>query len=361
MNLDRTLTDEAVKRGILTETQAGALAELAAELADPQDPAYYGEEEAIRFVSGFGDIFVTIGILLFLGSAAALLAALVGTAAAMLGCAVFAWALAEYFTRRRHMALPSIVLLVAFALASFFLLMAVGGALFGDYTDPVLQLWYGYSFIFAGLVTAGLVALHFWRFQVPITAAAGVAAVWIAVFFTVSALVRESFEALVQPLTMFFGLATFAIAMWFDLSDKQRVTNRSAIAFWLHLLAAPLIVHSLAFSTSAGRAFFEGVAPETVSTGSALTLLAGFLLLGLIAVLVDRRALLVSGMTYAGYAFGTLIFNSGFGDITTPLTLFVLGAFVLILSAGWRPLRHWLIGFLPPNARSALPETAQSG
>ena len=35
------------------------------------------------------------------------------------------------------------------------------------------------------------------------------------------------------------------IAMSFDMSDRSRVTRRSDCAFWLHLLAAPLIVHSL--------------------------------------------------------------------------------------------------------------------
>jgi hypothetical protein len=41
------------------------------------------------------------------------------------------------------------------------------------------------------------------------------------------------------------GLRVFAAAMSFDLSDRDRMTRRSDCAFWLHLLAAPLIVHSL--------------------------------------------------------------------------------------------------------------------
>ncbi len=41
------------------------------------------------------------------------------------------------------------------------------------------------------------------------------------------------------------GLAVFAAAMAFDISDRERVTRRADCAFWLHLLAAPLIVHSL--------------------------------------------------------------------------------------------------------------------
>ena len=67
--------------------------------------------------------------------------------------------------------------------------------------------------------------------------------------------------------------------------------------------------------------------------------MAVFLALSFVAVLIDRRALLVSGLAYAGVAFWTLISQVGLSDMTTPLTLLVLGAFVLLLSAGWRPLR----------------------
>jgi hypothetical protein len=41
------------------------------------------------------------------------------------------------------------------------------------------------------------------------------------------------------------GLAVFAVAMSYDLTDPERVTHRSDCAFWLHFLAAPLLVHSL--------------------------------------------------------------------------------------------------------------------
>ena len=33
--------------------------------------------------------------------------------------------------------------------------------------------------------------------------------------------------------------------MYYDLSDRTRTTRLADCAFWLHLLAAPLIVHSL--------------------------------------------------------------------------------------------------------------------
>ena len=49
------------------------------------------------------------------------------------------------------------------------------------------------------------------------------------------------------PVAVFtpLGIAVFLAAMKFDMSDRNRVTQRTDIAFWLHLLAAPLIVHSI--------------------------------------------------------------------------------------------------------------------
>ncbi len=42
-------------------------------------------------------------------------------------------------------------------------------------------------------------------------------------------------------------------------------------------------------------------------------------------------------------AFWTLIRQAGISDMTTPLTILTLGAFVLLLSAGWKPLRAGIL------------------
>ena len=81
------------------------------------------DEEHFRLLTGFNDIFVSIAAVILLvavgwiaGSAAPPLAGftVAGTS----------WGLAEYFTRTRRMALPSILLLLAFAGGIFFGLMA---------------------------------------------------------------------------------------------------------------------------------------------------------------------------------------------------------------------------------------------
>src|SRR5437016_4111020 len=99
--------EAAVARGIVSPGQAREIGDLAREISaqgatgTPSDMPV--DDEQLRFISGFGDIFVTIGLVLFLGAAAYFLGRALGLPATA-GCvAALAWALAEYFTRLRRM------------------------------------------------------------------------------------------------------------------------------------------------------------------------------------------------------------------------------------------------------------------
>jgi hypothetical protein len=351
----------AVRRGIVSADQAGALRALAREpnvagVREPQD------DERLRFISGFGDVFVTIGLGLFLGSAAYFIYQAVGPLPMWAGLAVMSWLLAEFFTRVRRMALPSIVLLIVFALTSSFALataLGTGMAAARPFSSPrgplgLFGLMFTEPMTVAGvaLLTAGLVAAHYWRFRVPVTIAAGAAAVAAAVLAFVFALAPGPTVQTMNLLLLVCGLAIFALAMRFDMSDPRRLTRRTDIAFWLHLLAAPLIVHPLISGLLGGRGRAD---PET-----AVAILAVFLALAFVAVIIDRRAMLVSGLTYAGVAFSTLLRQSALADKTMPATLLALGAFVLLLSAGWRPLRRAILSALPSAFARRLPNPAAS-
>jgi hypothetical protein len=383
--IDDELLRLAVERGILDSAQAERLAALADERTaragflpdvrdvpdvqdvaadvpdtldrpDVQEPAVseLHDDEKLRLVSGFGDIFVTIGLALFLG-AAGYFAGLAGSVVKWATIAALAWLLAEFFTRRRRMALPSIALLVVFASASFMTVnFGLGGA--GTYQPGRgwfintlgLDLGAPLHVAISALATAGFVALHYTRFRVPITIAAGAAAIVGAALAVLFAIAPEFSRQAWHPLLLTCGLAVFALAMWFDMADPGRATRRTDIAFWLHLLAAPLIVHPLVAPLVFGA--------QAHDLGSALTILAVFLALGLVAVVIDRRAMLVSGLTYAGVAFGTIISKSGLGgDRIVPATLLALGAFILLLSAGWAPLRARLLHLLPAPLSRRLP------
>lgn len=308
---------------------------LPGEGADPDD-------EKLRLVTGFNDIFVTIGLVMFLGALGYLLAGLGLFACLILAAA--AWGLAEFFTRRRRMALPSIVLLIVFVAAVFFAVLAplaqsiwVVGAI---YDSPVQT-------IIAALVAAAAAGLHWKRFQVPITVAAAAAAL-VAMLLSLAwiiapGVVTDHPAAVFLPL----GLLVFGLAMWFDSADLNRRTRRTDIAFWLHLLAAPLIVHPLLMGMTRGN-------PSAAAAG--LVLIA-FLMLSVVALIIDRRAMLVSCLAYLTYAVGTLFSSNSIVSSVT-VSFLIVGAIVLMLSAAWRPLRRAFVGLLPQSFRQHLPVVA---
>lgn len=348
MTLSEQTVLAAVERGIISPEQAERLRALEAELAPSTGAALPppDDDERLRLVTGFGDIFVTIGLALFLG-ALGYFGDTLGTAVAWVVVAAASWLLAEFFTRVQRMALPSIVLLVVFCGSVFY---AVAACL-GD-NMPFLpgEVWfnrYPLTTPLGGLGALAAALLHYWRFRVPIAlAAAPAAAVLILVGF-VAAAAPGAFNVVINPLLVVCGLGIFALAMRFDMSDPQRLTRRTDIAFWLHMLAAPLIVHPL----------IQGFIEPDGNTGvaGALPVLAVFTVLGVVAVLIDRRALLASGLSYAGVAFASLIEVTGFTKGSTPLSLLVLGALILLLSALWHPLRRGVLALLPARLAQRLP------
>ena len=362
--ISERVLDLAVEKGLIERGQALALQSLAREVEGPRPATAIGEpvdEERLRFVSGFADIFVTIGLALFIGAATFFVALVLPPAGTAAATAAMAWGLAEFFTRRRRMALPSIVLLVVFVCAAFLSLSLLLGAEKGA---SLFALWgwgwgrgWGINAIpkvadaqniaLAAVGTTALAAAHYWRFRVPITVAAAVSALSLAALTLLTAAAPELMKSLATPVVFVIGLAIFALAMRFDLSDPHRETRRNDIAFWLHLLAAPMIVHSV----------FQAVGATTYGIGpaSALLVLAIFVLLALVAIMVDRRALLVSGLVYAGWAFASLFRTIGFKGYTGPITILVLGAFVLLLSAGWTQLRLVVLRRLSPALAERLP------
>ncbi len=331
------LLPAAISRGIVTTEQAAALNALAAELGPRQ--ARPRDDEALRLVGGFGDIFVTIGLALFVG-AAAYIANLAGNP--LLGplvAMVLSWALAEYFTRVRRLALPSIALLAAFAAAVFFLILAF--ALAVTAADPGSPL----PLAVAALGSAFAVALHYRRFGVPITVAAAVAGLGGAALKGIEAAAPALFASFMNPLLFVTGLVVFGLAMRIDMTDTARTTRRADIAFWLHLLAAPLIVHPV----------LSGMQDNEASIGQAAAVLAVFAMLGFVALVVDRRAMLVSGLAYAGFAFANLLHQAGLGDLIMPATFLALGGLVLLLAAFWQGLRGILLRVLPAGIVRRLP------
>ncbi|MDL2351868.1 MAG: hypothetical protein QFC78_03380 [Pseudomonadota bacterium] len=332
---------------------AGALSHEAAEAfrahAHGMRSAPVADEEHFRLITGFNDIFVTIAAVLLLVACAGIGHVIAPGVAGIL-VAGAAWLLAEFFTRQRRMALPSIVLLLAF----------VGGvaAIPINYlaeTEPQLSDQTG-ALIGAGigLLAAGAAWLHWRRFMVPITVAAGAAGVAATVIALVLSVAMgdqadHNPEPILLPLVFVCGLAVFAFAMRWDMSDPKRETRRSDVAFWLHLLAAPMIAHPLFH--------WLGITDgENIGAASALGVLAIYVLMGVVALAVDRRALLVSALAYVLLALTWLFREFGMVELNVALTGLVIGSALLALSAFWTPIRSALVQHLPGRVQARLPQ-----
>ena len=334
---------------------AGALSHAAAEAfrahANGMRSAPVADEEHFRLITGFNDIFVTIAAVLLLVACAGIGHAIAPGVAGVL-VAGAAWGLAEFFTRQRRMALPSIVLLLAF----------VGGAAaipinYLAETEPSLSDSAG-ALIGAGigLLAAGAAWVHWRRFMVPITVAAGaagIAATVIALVLSVamSGSADHNPEPILLPLVFVCGLAIFAFAMRWDMSDPKRETRRSDVAFWLHLLAAPMIAHPLFH-------WLGITGGDNIGAASALGVLAIYVLMGAVALAVDRRALLVSALAYVLLALTWLFREFGMVELNVALTGLVIGSALLALSAFWTPIRIALVHRLPGAIQARLPQGA---
>ncbi|EME67955.1 hypothetical protein H261_20834 [Paramagnetospirillum caucaseum] len=322
--------DAATAAGILPPGTAKAFRDFVAG----RQTAHEADEESVRLVTSFNDIFVTIAAVLLLSA----LGWLAGKISPVLGgaaVAAAAWAFAEYFTRRRRMALPSLALLLAFVWGVF----STGLGLVG--VDDFARGGYGVA---ASAAIAALAAWGHWkRFMVPITIAAGAGAGAGALLALGLALVPALRDAFL-PLVFVAGLALFALALWWDAGDLARKTRRSDVAFWLHLAAAPMIVHPV-FSALGGGGGIGGAAGAV----------AVYLVLAVVALAVDRRALLVSALAYVLYAATALFEAAGSSAEAFALTALVVGSLLLSLSAFWHHVRRLVLTALPAPLRHRLP------
>lgn len=360
----------AVEAGVLSPAQADAFRNHIAE--GRSAPAV--DEEHFRLLTGFNDIFVAIATCLIL-VAVGWIGAYIGghlfnvdregpveigatVAAGAFSVAITAWLLAEYFTRQRRMALPSILLLMAFAWGVF----AGVGALFaanipwlaeklglGLNNEIQMKQLVGSIAIIVGIVTAAATWIHWRRFMVPITIAVGAMALVTVAVGSITAFVPGSVDWL-NYIVLGAGVLVFAFAMRWDMSDLERRTRRSDVAFWLHLLAAPLIAHPIFH--------LLGVFDTDISIPMAMVVLGLYVAFAAVALAIDRRALLVSSLVYVLYAMYSLFESTGAVELSAALTGLVIGSALLMLSAFWQPMRRGVVSVLG-GLGASLPPTQQ--
>jgi hypothetical protein len=352
--------EAAVAGGVLTADQAAAFRDFIA--GGRQLPA--ADEEHFRLLTGFNDIFVAI--------AATILLVAVGWIGQYLGpkidldgpsplgplfVAASAWGLAEFFTLKRRMALPSIILLLAFAGGTFFATWFAEVLIVGE-LNVTPQGMFVLVAVASAIACAATFA-HWRRFKVPITVAVGAAAVAALVITIVASLLiggepdrlsqaqEHYIQRLLEATALLLGIATFLLAMHWDASDRKRETRRSDVAFWLHLLAAPMIVHPV-FS-------LLGLTTGEASVGGAIVVVLLYVVLAVVALAIDRRALLVSALAYVLWAINALFQQSGAVELSVALTALVIGSALLLLSAFWANARKVVVGPLPDGLQAKLP------
>ena len=384
MMLQEADLEAAVAEGIVTAEQAAALRALAEQRAREQAMAL-GHEERFHFMRSFNDLFFAIGVAL-LGGGLLFFTFLVPLHSLLAALGV--WALAELLVARLRLVLPGILLAALFVV--FVILASPIDFMFAEATQrpsdfAALREWYvtpRYEGPHAG---GPLILLHLIGLIAVAYAGAGVAAAALfyvrfrlpfALLLIAGGLVCMALGAAYQiwpnrahhyqPVVLLLcGVAAFTAAMLFDVSDRERLTRRADCAFWLHLLAAPLIVHSLI-------EMVWPVAPGGISrialaltNEAAIAIVLIVMVLTVIAIITDRRALLVSALVYLGFVIGYAITGTiGQQGVDNTViffaTLLVLGSFVVLLGVGWQPLRRVFLRLLSPGIARRLPPPMQA-
>jgi len=339
MTLEKDDLRAAVGAGVISEAQAASLTQLADQRRGYRT-ATMDIDEPFELFKGFNEIFIVVGLIILYAGWSALTGISIFTSNSAAGSAMLTYgiiqalvtaAFAYYFTLKRRMVGPSILLSLALGQAG----IQVGYALFklsGQADVATLPITFG---------IAALMLIGFWYiFRIPFSLMlSGVAIFLFAVGITTGGgiglsnfdqlfLLTTSWSASIVTISL--GICAFIVAMRFDMSDPHRVTRRAANGFWLHVLAAPAIVNSIALTL-----YTNGTIPSFVM------LIAFLILIALVAVIIDRRSFLMSGIGYM-IALITTVLDGGYG-----LMVLILGGGLVLLGSNWEKLRNALLGALP--------------
>ena len=349
--IDRNDLKAAVGAGIVTERQAAALASLSDSRRGAREGLAEGDEPFELF-KGFNEIFIVVGLLILTAGWAGIVGLTsvseitnpryVAPQYGLTGAAVI-WALSEYFIRRRRMVAPAITLSILFAINAAIWLTAY-------FAEPFMVAQEDYSSLpWPFAVGTGALILYWLRFRVPFALA------MIAIgLFIVAILVAATSQGTPDSLsdlfllsaagpfawiTLALGVGVFCIAMVFDMSDPHRVTRRSSNGFWLHIVAAPALVNTIALSLLEQD--------TTTANGILIVFLTVF---ALIAMIIDRRSFLIAAVGYIMVLTAAVLDNDG-----TALSVLILGVVLLGLGAFWDRIRAALLMALPFLPKDRLP------
>ena len=371
MIVNRLELNDAVAEGIVSRDQAVRLHELSVRSSGGDDSlidlSHDTRDEPFRLLRGFRDVFIAIGVGIFVVGLSAMVLPITGkfwsdlnvlsvgesvfSIFIPLGLCIFGLVQAEIITRIYRLPLSSLVVVLAFAVWSANLFGLIASLSIASFSQFSGQIFHPAESIVIWAAAAGAMsgtAVFYWRYRLPFALflLAG-SLVGLSLLIIRGVMGAQWFEDYARILIGLWGSIVFLAAMWFDTRDRLRVTRFSECAFWLHLFAAPMLVHAFLFGDPLG-------APKL---GLVLITMAVF---SAIALIIDRRALLVSGLSYFAVAISQLVSSSAlFGDQEFALTAIILGAIVLTLGLGWTPMRRRALAILPfESLKTRLPPTA---
>ena len=367
--LNKTDLANAVSEGIITGEQAEQLNAFSKRLHANNDSPRFQEletrDEPFRLLRGFRDIFITLGILFLSVGATVLNFAITGNAltfnrgvnaerslvefmSGAVGAAILlivGIVIAEIVTRKLRLPLSSLFLSLAIALWAGMLgmqIMAPAASLFIESSNQLAAV----SIVLFFLTAFIGISLFYARYRLPfvmLVVAATLVGLGVSIIKSISPnLTTHDLRFVIGGL----GFVVFLFAMRFDLKDRIRVTRLSENAFWLHLLAAPLMIHSILAAGS-----FDQINIPLV--------LVVFAILTVIALVIDRRAFLVSSLLYMGGAFTQIVGALGLNDsLQFAVPVLFIGVLVVVLGIGWSPLRRLIMTMVPGAIANRVPPIA---
>ena len=348
--------DAAVAAGVIRSDQADDLRRFDERLRH----APGATEEKFAFISGFADVMAAIGVSMVTITLATLVGSTFPYAAAAFPFAC--WAAARYFTEKRRLMLTSFVLFAVWAVSCAAAALTLGLVTAGF--DPFNMYGGIQTTGVAFVVVAGFatVACYAWwrRFQLPIAFAAFAVAIVNVGVNAVRALFPHFPNLGVDLIGAAVGPLLFAWAMWWDMSDVRRETIRSDVAFWMHIAAGfqmvkgamTLLLGVKGDADSWGRMFRTIADP---SHGQAAAVLILFMIFATVALIIDRRSLLTSGMVYAVPAMIALFGGVGSGGAGIATAFLVCGLTLTFLAVRWTAMREPLLRLLPDGLKAQLP------
>jgi len=274
------------------------------------------KEEPLKFIRSFGDVFIALGVILL---AVSINMTSLSGYYYLIPAAGFL-IIAEWLVRIRRLALPGIVILLS-------ILFFINKAFSFEQENATI----------IGLSIISMSSLLFYlRYKMPFSLLP------LSVSLVAITIIQIGIDVLNSPVIfVVLGLVIFSIAMWFDCRDTKRISHLSDSAFWLHLLASPLIVHGAMISMLSSDKIW------VPSLNNDLLMIVFFAAFFLTALFVDRRAMLVSTQIYAIYAL-TQLLQSDLIDSqnVTIYVLMALAMFVIFFGTYWYKTRRIVFGVL---------------